>query len=71
MDGLTVTNRPENYRSLLMIMSSLFTMEIITITVDELNELYNTYNEGTLSEYQSDEDYLVQLQQDDFRKYSD
>ena len=71
MDGLTVTNRPVNYRSLLMIMSSLFTMEIITITVDELNELYNTYNEGTLSEYQSDEDYLVQLQQDDFRKYSD
>lgn len=54
-----------------MIMSSLFIMEIITITVDELNELYNTYNEGTLSEYQSDEDYLVQLQQDDFRKYSD
>ena len=46
-------------------------MEIITITVDELNELYNTYNEGIFSEYQSDEDYLVQLQQDDFRKYSD
>lgn len=45
-------------------------MEIITITVDELNELYNNYNESVISEYQSDEDYLVQLQQDDFYNYS-
>lgn len=46
-------------------------MEIITITVDELNELYNKYNESTLPEYHTDEDYLMGLQQDDFYQYSD
>ncbi len=52
-------------------MSSLITMEIITITLDELNGLYNEYNETNTPEYDTDEDYLVGLQQDDFRKYSD
>jgi len=69
-DGLTVTSRPVNYRSLLTIVSSLIIMEIITITLDELNDLYNEYNETNLPEYDTDEDYLVNLQQDDFYKYS-
>ncbi len=46
-------------------------MEIITITLDELNGLYNEYNDTNLPEYTTDEDYLVGLQQDDFREYSD
>lgn len=45
-------------------------MEIITITLDELNELYNEYNENNLPQDNTDEDYLMNLQQDDFNQYS-
>ncbi len=46
-------------------------MEIITITLEELNGLYNQYNETNLPEYITDEDYLMGIQQDDFYQYSD
>ena len=59
-----------NYRSLLIILYLLIIMEIITITLDELNELYNEYNENNLPQDNTDEDYLMNLQQDDFNQYS-
>lgn len=59
-----------NYRSLIILMSLLFTMEIITITVDELNELYNEYNNTTISDTYTDEEYLMNLQQQDFNEYT-
>lgn len=45
-------------------------MEIITITVDELNELYNEYNNTTISDTYTDEEYLMNLQQQDFNEYT-
>lgn len=46
-------------------------METITIIVDELNELYDDYDENNFSELQIDEDFHRQLQLDDFYNYFD